>query len=153
MDTLWQDIRYAIRTLAKNPGFTAVAVLTLALGIGANTAIFSVVNAVLLRPLPFRAPDRLVLISERIPSAAVIGPSYQNYVDFRDQAQSFEGISATHVATLTLTGAGEPERLAGQMTSASMFSLIGVNALEGHTFLPEEDRAGGPNVALISYGF
>ncbi len=153
MDTLWQDIRYAIRTLAKNPGFTAVAVLTLALGIGANTAIFSVVNAVLLRPLPFRDPDRLVLIYETLPSAPQIGPSYQNYQDFHDQTRSIENVSAAHNATLTLTGAGEPERLAGQMTSASMFSLLGVNAIEGHTFLPEEDRAGGPNVALISYGF
>ena len=153
MDTLWQDLRFAIRTLAKKPGFTAVAVLTLALGIGANAAIFSVVNAVLLRPLPFREAEHLVLISERIPSLPVIGPSYQNYQDFRDQAQSFDGISATHLATLTLTGAGEPERLAGQMTAASMFSLLGVNTIEGRTFLPEEDRAGGPSVALISYGF
>ena len=99
MDTLWQDIRYAIRTLAKNPGFTAVAVLTLALGIGANTAIFSVVNAVLLRPLPFRDPDRLVLIYETLPSAPQIGPSYQNYQDFHDQTRSIENVSAAHNAT------------------------------------------------------
>lgn len=153
METFWQDLRYAVRTLGKNPGFAAVAVLTLALGIGANTAIFSVVNAILLRPLPFRDPDRLALISERIPSVPVIGPTYARYKDFRDQSQSYEGMSATHIATLTMTGEAEPERVPGQYTSATMFPLLGVNALEGRTFLPQEDRAGGAPVAMISHGF
>jgi putative ABC transport system permease protein len=151
-EILWQDIRYALRTLAKNPGFSAVAVLTLALGIGANTAIFSVVNAILLRPLPFRDPDRLVMIYETIPSAPLIGPSFENYKDFRDQAQSFEAMSAVHNATVTLTGANEPERLPAQFTSATMFPLLGVNAMVGRTFSPQEDRAGGQPVAMISYG-
>lgn len=152
METAWKDLRFALRTLAKNPGFAAVAILTLALGFGANTAIFSVVNAVLLRPLPFREPDRLVFLYEILPSAPVIGPSFQNFVDFRDQAQSFESVGAIRSTTFTLTGAGEPERLHGQMLSANLFPLLGVNAVRGHSFLADEDRIGGPPVAMISYG-
>jgi len=149
----WHDLRYALRTLRNNPGFAAVTILTLALGIGANTAIFSVINAVLLRPLPFSNPDQLCVITERLPSVPVVGPSYENFQDFRDRAKSFSAMSATRITTLTLTGAGEPERLPAQMTSASMFPLLGVTAPLGHTFAPEEDRPGGPQVALLSYGF
>jgi putative ABC transport system permease protein len=151
--TIWHDLRYALRTLRNNPGFAAVTILTLALGIGANTAIFSVINAVLLRPLPFRNPQQLCILTESVPSLPVIGPSYQNFQDFRERAKSFSAVSATRLTTLTLTGAGEPERLPAQMTSASMFPLLGVNAKLGRTFAPEEDRAGGPQVALLSYGF
>ena len=153
MTTLWHDLCYAMRALRNNPGFAAVTILTLALGIGANTAIFSVVNAVLLRPLPFGDPDPLCIITERLPSVPVVGPSYENFQDFRDRAKSFSAMSATRITTLTLTGAGEPERLPAQMTSASMFPLLGVTAPVGRTFAPEEDRAGGPQVALLSYGF
>ncbi|MGB7845583.1 MAG: ABC transporter permease [Candidatus Acidiferrum sp.] len=153
MTTFWHDLRYALRTLRNNPGFAAVTILTLALGIGANTAIFSVINAVLLRPLPFSAPDQLCIITERIPSVPVVGPSYQNFQDFRDRGKSFSAMSATRITTLTLTGAGEPERLPAQMTSASMFPLLGVQARLGRTFAPEEDRAGGPQVVLLGYGF
>src|SRR5580765_5491223 len=103
METAWKDLRFALRTLAKNPGFAAVAILTLALGFGANTAIFSVVNAVLLRPLPFRDSNRICLLTERLRTAPSLGPSYQNYRDWRDQAQSFEGIFAARNATFTLT--------------------------------------------------
>src|SRR5580693_9724702 len=110
MRILMQDLRFGVRTLRKNPGFTAIAILTLALGIGANTAIFSVVNGVLLRPLPFRDPSRLVLIAERS-SFPVISTSYENYLDWRDQSHSFESMEATRGAAITLTGAGEPERL------------------------------------------
>src|SRR5580692_2366723 len=110
MFRLMQDIRYAFRLLAKSPGFTTIAILTLALGIGANTAIFSVVNGVLLRPLPFRDPSRLVLIAEKSPFP-VISTSRENYLDWRDQSQSFEAMEATRGASITLTGAGEPERL------------------------------------------
>jgi len=148
----WHDLRYALRTLVSNPGFTAVTILTLALGIGANTAIFSVINAVLLRPLPFKNPQQLCVLTERLPSVPVVGPSYQNFQDFRDRAKSFSGISATRLTTLTLTAAGEPERLPAQMTSASMFPLLGVNARLGRTFAPEEDRAGGAQVAVLGYG-
>jgi putative ABC transport system permease protein len=151
--TFWQDFRYALRALSSNPGFTAVAILTLALGIGANTAIFSVINAVLLRPLPFRAPNQLCIITERLPSVPMVGPSYENFQDFRDRAKSFSAMSATRITTLTLTGSSEPERLPAQMTSASMFPLLGVSARLGRTFAPEEDRAGGSQVVVLGYGF
>ena len=152
MTNFWHDVRYALRTLASHPGFSAVTILTLALGIGANTAIFSVINAVLLRPLPFKNPEQLCVVTERLPSVPVVGPSYENFQDFRDRAKSFSGMSATRLTTLTMTGAGEPERLPAQMTSASMFPL-GVNARLGRTFAAEEDRAGGPQVVVLSNGF
>lgn len=153
LETLWQDLRYGARTLRRSPGFTVVAVLTLALGIGANSAIFSVVNAVLLRPLPFRDPGKLCLVTESLPSFPILGPSYQNYVDFRDQAKSFEGIAAVHIDFMNMTGRGEPQRLRTEMATSTLFPLLGVNALEGHTFTPDEDRYGGPHVVLLSYGF
>ena len=153
MSTFWQDLTYALRTLRNNPGFAAVTILTLAVGIGANTAIFSVINAVLLRPLPFATPDQIFLVSERLPSFPVLGPSYQNFQDFRDRAKSFSAMSATRITTLTLTGSGEPERLPAQMISASMFPLLGKSARLGRTFTPEEDRAGGAPVVVLSYGF
>src|SRR6202050_3772896 len=151
MRTLIRDLRYGVRTLCKNPSFTAIAILTMALGIGANTAIFSVVNGVLLRPLPFRDPSRLVLIAEKS-SFPIIFTSYENYLDWRDQSQSFESMEAARGGSITLTGAGEPERLNVRMASAGLFSMLGINAQIGRTFLPEEDRAGGTPVALISYG-
>ena len=110
MQTLLQDLRYAFRLLLKTPTFTAIAILTLALGIGANTAIFSVVNAVLLRPLAYKDPSRLILVAEKS-SFPVISTSYQNYVDWRAQSSSFESLEATRGTTITLTGSGEPERL------------------------------------------
>jgi len=151
MQTLLQDLRYAFRLLAKSPGFTAIAVLTLALGIGANTAIFSIVNAVLLRPLAFRDPSRLVIVAEKS-SFPTISTSYQNFADWRDQSRSFESMEATRGTGLSLTGAGEPELLLARMATAGLFPLLGVEAHAGRTFLPEEDRAGGAPVALLSYG-
>jgi putative ABC transport system permease protein len=151
MFRLMQDVRYAFRLLLKSPGFAAIAILTLALGIGANTAIFSVVNGVLLRPLPFRDPSRLVLIAEKS-SFPVISTSYENYLDWRDQSHSFESMEATRGAAITLTGAGEPERLNVRMATAGLFPMLGINAKVGRTFLAEEDRAGGTPVALLSYG-
>lgn len=151
MFRLIQDVRYAFRLLAKSPGFTAIAILTLALGIGANTAIFSVVNGVLLRPLPFRDPSRLVLIAEKS-SFPVISTSYENYLDWRDQSHSFESMEATRGGAITLTGAGEPERLNVRMATAGLFSLLGINPQIGRIFLPEEDRAGGTPVVLLTYG-
>ncbi len=153
MQTLLHDLRYAFRLLLKTPSFTVIAILTLALGIGANTAIFSVVNAVLLRPLAFRDPSRLVLTLEKNPAfTAVSSISYLNYLDWRDQSHSFESLEATRGATLTLTGAAEPERLNARMATAGLFPLLGVDAMVGRTFLPDEDRAGGAPVVLLSYG-
>jgi putative ABC transport system permease protein len=151
--SVWQDLRYGLRVLLKNPGFTVVAVLTLAIGIGANTAIFSVVNAVLLRPLPFREPASLCFLTERMPTIPILGPSYLNFQDWRAQNHSFEDLAATRFTPFTMTGSSEPERVQGQLVSASLFPLLGVAVIQGHTFRPDEDRAGGPSVALISYGF
>jgi putative ABC transport system permease protein len=151
MATLLQDLRYAFRLLGKSPGYAAIAILTLALGIGANTAIFTVVNAVLLRPLGFRDPSRLVIVAEKSPFPT-ISTSYQNFVDWRDQSRSFESMEATRAAGLSLTGAGEPELLQARMATAGLFPLLGVDAVAGRTFLPEEDKAGAAPVALLSYG-
>src|SRR5271154_2897229 len=151
MGTLLNDLRYAARMMGKNPGFTLIAVITLALGIGANPAIFTVVNAVLLRPLGFRDPSRLVIVAEKS-QFPTISVSYENYVDWRDQSHSFESLESTRGATITLTGAGEAERLTSRYATAGMFPLLGVDAVAGRTFRADEDRAGGPPVALLSYG-
>src|SRR4026208_2313538 len=123
METIWQDIRYGARTLRKNFGFTLVAVIALALGIGANTAIFSVVNTVLLRPLPYKDPEQLVMVWE---DASRQGyprdtPAAANFVDWRDQNSVFSGMAAMADAYFNLTGVGDPERLQGQLVSASLF--------------------------------
>ncbi len=149
---LAQDIRYALRVLAKNPAFTIIAVIALALGIGANTAIFSVVDAVLLRPLPFKHPEQLVMLWE---NAAHQGfpkntPSPANFLDWQKQAQSFTGIAAMAERSFNLTGVGEPERLDGRRVSANLFDLLGVPAMLGRTFVPEDDKP-GTHVVLLSY--
>ena len=151
---LKQDIRYGVRMLWKNKAFTAIAVVALALGIGANSAIFSVVNTVLLRPLPYRDPDRLVTVWE---DNSKVGyphdtPAPANYVDWRDQNQVFEGMAATADTSLNLTGAGEPERFDGKRVSANFFSLLGVDPQLGRGFLPEEDVAGANHVVVLSHG-
>ncbi len=151
MQTLLQDLRYAVRLLLKTPTFTAIAILTLALGIGANTAIFSVVNAVLLRPLAYKDPSRLILVAEKSPFP-VISTSFQNYVDWRAQSSSFESLEATRGTTITLTGSGEPQRLSARMVTAPMFPLLGVDTLVGRIFRDDEDRAGASPVAILSYG-
>ena len=151
METLLQDLRYALRVLIKSPSFTAIAVLTLALGIGANTAIFSVVNAILLRPLAFHDSSRIMLIAEKSkysdPSV-----SYQNFVDWRDQSHSFESVQGMRASTITLTGAGEPERLNARWVTSGLFPLLGVKARLGRTFRDDEDGAGGAPAVVISYG-
>ena len=151
MQNLLQDLRFAFRLLAKSPGFTAIAILTLALGIGANTAIFSVVNGVLLRPLSFRDPSQLVIVAEKSPFPT-ISTSYQNFVDWRDQSRSFESMEGTRSTGLSVTGAGDPELLTARMATAGLFRLLGVEAREGRTFLPEEDKAGSAPVVLLTYG-
>jgi putative ABC transport system permease protein len=151
MSTLLHDIRYAARLLAKSPSFTLIAVLTLALGIGANTGIFTVVNAVLLRPLPFQDPSRLVLVIEKS-KYPTITVSYENYLDWRDQSHSFESMEAIYGVNLTLTGKGNPERLVARRITAGFLPTLGVSPKLGRNFTPEEDRAGGTPVAILSYG-
>src|SRR6202050_4861358 len=151
MENLLHDFRYAFRLFAKSPSFSAIAIITLALGIGANTAIFTVVNAVLLRPLPFRDSSVLMIVAEKS-SFPIISTSYQNYLDWRDQSHSFASLEATRGTTITLTGAGEPERLNARMVTAPLLALLGVDACIGRTFRADEDRAGGAPVVLLSYG-
>jgi putative ABC transport system permease protein len=149
---LFQDLRYAFRLLTKSPAFSLIAILTLAFGIGANTAIFTVVNAVLLRPLPFKDPSRLVILAEKSPYPTIT-VSYQNWQDWRDQSHSFESVEGMRPSTIALTGSsGDPERLKSQYATAGLFPLLGVNAALGRTFLLEEDRAGGNPVVLLNYG-
>ena len=153
METLLKELRYGIRSLLKHPGFTAIAVITLALGIGANTAMFSVINAVLLRPLPYHEPDRLVTIWEESPERDLyqIPVSYANFRDWIDQNHVFEQISAYTFTNLNLTGAGEPARLSTVRSSANLFSLVGATPLLGRAFLPEEDKEGGNRVVILGH--
>ena len=149
------DVRYGLRGLRRNPGFTAVAIITLALGVGANTAIFSVVNAVLLRPLPYRDPGRLIYISEfwphETPVKTVPSPDFANW---SEHDRLFEGLAAYGGgAEVNLTSGGEPERLQGARVTADFFGVLGVQPYLGRSFLAEEDRPGGRNVVLLSYEF
>ena len=155
LETLLQDLRYGLRQLRRNPGFTAVAILTLALGIGANTAIFSVVDAVLLKPLPYKDPAQLVWPTLQNPKSDLhsFAVPHPTYFAWRDQNNVFSGIAATHfTGEFTLTGAGIPERIPGISVSPNFFSVLGVELLRGRSFTPEEDRPGGPRVAILSYG-
>jgi putative ABC transport system permease protein len=152
MDTLWQDLRFSFRMLWKSPGFALVAILALAIGIGANTAIFSVVNAVLLKPLPYKDPNRLVIMWEKAATQDT-SVSYLNFQDWRDQNQSFESITAFRRDSFNLTGTGEPERLAGRLASASFFSTLGAKLFKGTDFPAAEDRVGGQKVVILGYGF
>ena len=150
---LLHDLRYAVRLQRKNPGFTMVAVIALALGIGANTAIFSVVNTILLRPLPYKDPERLVLVWE---DASKMGyprdtPAAANFVDWRDQNHVFEGMAAISDESFNLTGSGEPERLEGHTVSATLFPLLGVEPHIGRVFTAAEDQPGAQHVVLLSY--
>jgi putative ABC transport system permease protein len=154
MDSLLQDIRYSIRVLIKRPGFLAAAMISLSLAMGANGAIFSVINAVLVRPLPFHDPDGIVKIWEMIRSKGNDRRSvaYPNFVDWRDQNRVFEEMAAIYPTSFNLTGDQEPERVRGELVSSSYFSLLGVQAARGRSFLPEEDTAPDANpVTVISY--
>src|SRR5262249_45539147 len=143
MQTLLQDLRYGARMLAKKPAFTLVAILTLAIGVGANTAIFTVINAALLRPLPYEDAERLVVVDTtmRREAVGVRSSSYLDFVDWRDQNTVFERIAAYSSPSFTLTGGAEPERVDGELASADYFPLLRAQAAFGRTFLPEEDRA------------
>lgn len=155
MGSLLQDIRYGIRTLGKSRGFTVVAVLALALGIGANTAIFTVVNAVLIRPLPYRDSDRLVAIWENnLPQGwnrmGVSGPAY---IDWQEQSRLFEGLSLHEPGSGTLTGLGEPEQIPGMRVTTNFFTLLGARAQYGRLFTADEARGGRHNVMVVTHGF
>jgi putative ABC transport system permease protein len=151
MESLLQDLRYACRMLVRNPGFTAVVVLTLALGIGANTAIFSVVNAVLLQPLPYPESDRLVTIREFKPSFGTMSVAWLNYVDWTDQNTTFEAIAAYQPGGSNLSGNLDPVWVETANVTANLFSVLGVQPLLGRTFLPEEDRPGGDRAVILSH--
>ncbi len=154
MGTLIQDVRYGLRILAKNPGFTAVAVLTLALGIAANTTIFSAVSGVLLRRPPVSQPDRVVMVLSTNPAKGWDRSpvSVPDFIAWREQNHAFEDMAASDWSDFTLTGEGEPERPAGMRVSASYFSVLGVSAAVGRTFLVGEDQAGHDRVVILSHG-
>jgi predicted permease len=156
METLKQDLAYALRLFANNPRFTAVAVLSLAIGIGATTAIFSVTNALLLRPLPYRDADRLVILWNRSPGLNVAQDWFSpgQYLDIKAENQVFEQVAATIDSSFNLTGQGlPPYRVEGARVSSSIFPLLGTQARLGRVFSPEEDDEGKPTTAILSYGF
>ena len=154
METLLQDFRYALRLLRKSPGFAVAAVLTLALGMSANTVMFSVLNTVLLRPLPYPQPDRLVQIWEtdarRGDMHNTVSP--YNFLDWRNQSQSFEQMATYEYTSVVLTGQKAPARLSALFVTASFFDVLKVSPLKGRTFLPDEDQPGKPRAAVLSYG-
>jgi predicted permease len=153
MGTLMQDVKYAVRMLAKNPGFALIAILTLALGIGANTALFSVVNGVLLNPLPFANPNRLAAIHWKTPQFDQASITYPNFLDWQRNNRTFEAIAAYREMDFSLTGYGDPQRLHGQQISAEFFPLLGIQPILGRMFRREEDQVGAAPVALIGDGF
>ena len=149
METLLQDFRYAFRLLRKSPGFAVAAVLTLALGMSANTVMFSVLNTVLLRPLPYPQPDRLVQIWEtdarRGDMHNTVSP--YNFLDWRNQSQSFEQMATYEYNSVVLTGQKTPARLSALFVTASFFDVLKVSPLKGRTFLRDEDQPGKPRAA------
>ncbi len=155
LEALMQDLGFGVRMLRRNPGFAAIAVVTLALGIGANTAVFSIVNGVLLRPLPFRGPAQLVVIGEWNPHVAsqAVGASYLNFDDWRRQNHVFDNMAACRDLRMTLVGRGEPQRVTGMGVSSAFFPLLGVEAYLGRTLAPEDENAGRQTAVVISYGF
>ena len=154
MSTLWKDVQYAARVLLKSKGYTAIAIIAVALGVGANTAIFSVVNAVLLKPLSYKDPSQLVLIQHHYPKLDLRATvSASGYAYYRDNVKSFSDVAAISGFSVNLTGEGEPERLAGQRVTANLFPALGAQAAEGRTFAAEENEAGRSNVVVLSDGF
>jgi len=156
MESLWQDLRYGTRMLLKQPGFTLIAIITLALGIGANTAIFSVVNAVLLRPLAFKEPDRLVAVWERNlkkPDGEKSFVGGANFSDWKRQSQSFDALAAYMNWNYNLTGDGEPQRLRAIVATGDLFRALGVEPALGRTFAPDDDQDGRDNVVVLSHAF
>jgi putative ABC transport system permease protein len=153
METLWQDIRFGARMLGKSPGFTAVAVLTLSLGIGANTAIFSLINGMLLRPLPYEEGEKVLFITEWSEQVQDMSFSVENFKDLRDQARTLEAIMAYRGQSYVLTGNDRPERLNGRQVTSGMFDTLRLQPLIGRAFTPAEDKPGAERVALLGEGF
>jgi len=153
METLWQDLRYSLRILTKSPGFTTIAVLTLALGIGANTALFSVINGVLLNPLPYRNPERLVAVAEKFPPFPEASIAYPNFLDWVRMNHTFEALAAYRHTDFNLTGSGPAQRLNAVQVSASFFPLLGVRPVIGRDFSPEDDKQGAPPEVMLSGRF
>jgi putative ABC transport system permease protein len=155
MENLFQDIRYGLRMLRKSPGFTVVALLTLALGIGANTAIFSVVYGVLLHPLPYQDPSRLVVLHETTPKVGTVSVSYPNFLDWRAQSRAFSKMAAVASVAFNLAGIGsgldQPENISGAAVSSNFLSMLGVRPVLGRNFDASQDQAGTPPVVLLSY--
>src|SRR5919112_917736 len=151
MRTLWQDVRYGARAMRANPGFTLVAVVALALGVGANTAIFSVVNAVLLRPLQYPNAERIVAIQELSPEGRRVQVTPANFLDWREQATAFEHMAAIFTRPANLAVGDEAERIDFAMTSAAFFEVFGVRPRAGRFFLPEEEKAGHAPVVVLSH--
>lgn len=151
--TLWQDVRYGMRMLQKNPVFALTVAGTLALGIGANTTVFSVVNAVIMKPLPYKEPDRLIRLWESHPGRGLseFPVSVPNFKDWQSQQSVFEQLAALELATFNLTGTGEPERIAAARITANLIPTLGVAPILGRNFRPEEEKTGHNHVVLLSY--
>jgi MacB-like periplasmic core domain len=153
MRDILRDLKYALRQLRRSLGFTGVVVVTLALGIGANSAIFSVVNGVLLNPLPFPQPDQLVALHENKPGFEGGSVSCPNFRDWQKENRTFSAMAVARPNAFSLTGAGEAEQINSQYVSSDFFSLLGVKPLLGRTFAPGEDQVGAAPLALVSEGF
>jgi putative ABC transport system permease protein len=149
---LSHDVRYGCRAFLKNPGFTVIAIATLAIGIGGNTAIFSFVNGALLKPLPYADPDRIVQVLEKPPDGGRNGISTLNYLDWKNDNTVFEYLAARTGGAVTLTGLNEPLQLRGSRVSAQYFDIFGVKVAAGRTFMDGEDEPGKDHVAILSHG-
>jgi len=152
MDALLNDIRIALRLLRRRPSWTAAVLATLALAIGANTALFSILDAALLRPLPFPEPERLVLIHEASPSFPEMSVSYPDSVDWRQRTRSFVDVAVSRGVDVNLTGSVSPQRVHANQVSASYFGVLGIRPLAGRTFEEAEDRVGGAPVVVLAEG-
>ncbi len=154
MNTLTKDLRYAVRTLSKSPGFTLAAILSLAIGIGANTSIFSIINALLLRPLPYKDADRLVILWNRSPGLNITEDwfSTAQYFDIKTGHSGFEQVAIAIGGNYNLTGKGDPERVGTIRVSSNLLPMLGQAAAAGRVFLADEDSPGKPATAVLSYG-
>lgn len=151
LEQLFEDVRFGLRLLRKNPGFTTVALLTLALGIGANTAVFSLVYAVLLRPLPYRDPSSLLILNETTPKVGTVSVSYPNFLDWRSESHAFSQMAAVHGMDFNLAGVVQPENISGDAVSPNFLAMMGVRPLLGRDFDASEEKAGTAAVVLLSY--